>query len=1189
MIKKHGGVFGRNPTYHDVTVENDLTVNGSLIINGETINALDYQGTWDASTNTPTLASGTGSTGEVYVVGTAGTTTLDGISNWGAGDMLIYSGSQWERIEGSADGNFVNVSSSGNATFTGSITVTGTANLNGTNNVNSDLDFADNVKANFGADSDLQIYHNSTNNNSYIVESRVGGDLRLLGSNLGLYSTGGEPYVKSTENGAVELYYDGGTYTTPKLSTTSTGIDVTGTVTADGLTVDGSTTTQINGSNYTYSGTNYEVHTLIGTSGGGVRLGQDSVTHASLIGTTGSNNLDFVTYDGAWGKRATIQNNGDISFYEDTGTTPKFFWDASAERLGIGTINPQAKLNINTAAEASVPALGSDTSFLMVGNDGSGTTNYGTMFGTLNSGNGYIQQQRFDGTATAYNLALQPNGGYVGIGTTSPDYSLHVKAASGSFTAINIEAPSDTGISHLFFSDSANAIGRISYDHTGNYMLAWVNGAERMRIDSSGNLLVGTTNAAQYDLTSGGDAGLCYRANASLDVARQDSTPILVNRLGSDGHIIQFRKDGTAVGSIQTRSGTVSTIILDPRSTGAGGCGITATTDPDQRAIFATNSSGSLTNGSVNLGSSGATFKDLYLSGGTFSSYDASSHSDITSLITVSTFGGLIEPPYNGHLVLGLRENDADDSFSIISGGGNWSTDSTYDTVVAAFKADGRVGIGTSTPDSTLQVRANNTTAYSSSNIPINGNAVVKIQNLDQTTANTYTGIAFEAYGASSNTAKATIGAYHAGGSTETGLVFGTRGASFGNVIERMRIDSSGRVGIGTSSPSEKLEVAGAIEAGDQTSGTSGQIVIRSRESAAYTRTSIGTLRSSGDAYFGRAVEPSTTVADGFNGGFTGTNGGGAWIIGSDGSTRFKAFPSGAMTKGSAISMLERMRIHSTGSVTIGSTDTAPHVNSAGTSDDTGFAWHANGYISAARYNATPAFLNRTSSDGHILDLRKDGSTVGHIGSNSGIRIFIGSDQTNLTFNDSGAGDYIFPSSSNGTGRDNVIDLGTSSARFDDIYATNGTIQTSDRNEKQDIEELSEAEQRVAVAAKGLLRKFRWIDSVSEKGDDARIHFGIIAQDLQDAFAAEGLDAGRYAMFISSTWWETQTEVPAVEAVDAVLDDEGNVIEEAVEAKEAYTRTDTYDTAEEAPEGATERTRLGVRYPELLAFIIAAI
>jgi hypothetical protein len=129
--------------------------------------------------------------------------------------------------------------------------------------------------------------------------------------------------------------------------------------------------------------------------------------------------------------------------------------------------------------------------------------------------------------------------------------------------------------------------------------------------------------------------------------------------------------------------------------------------------------------------------------------------------------------------------------------------------------------------------------------------------------------------------------------------------------------------------------------------------------------------------------------------------------------------------------------------------------------------------------------------------------------------------------------------------RDNAIDLGGLNSRFDDIYATNGTIQTSDRNEKQDIEALSEAEQRVAVACKGLLRKFRWKDAVAERGDDARIHFGIIAQDLQAAFEAEGLDAGRYAMFISSTWTDKET--------------------------------------------GEERSRMGVRYPQLLAFIIAAI
>jgi hypothetical protein len=130
-----------------------------------------------------------------------------------------------------------------------------------------------------------------------------------------------------------------------------------------------------------------------------------------------------------------------------------------------------------------------------------------------------------------------------------------------------------------------------------------------------------------------------------------------------------------------------------------------------------------------------------------------------------------------------------------------------------------------------------------------------------------------------------------------------------------------------------------------------------------------------------------------------------------------------------------------------------------------------------------------------------------------------------------------------------------------------------------------------------LLKKYRWKSAVAEKGDDARIHFGIIAQDLKAAFEAEGLDAGRYAMFIKGEWWEHEVEVPAVEAQEAVYetqtDEEGNevqvLVSEAVEGKDAYTRTDTYDTEAEAPEGAVRKERMGIRYNELLAFMVAAI
>jgi hypothetical protein len=64
--------------------------------------ALNYQGAWNASTNTPTLASGTGTKGVYYTVGTAGTTTLDGIAQWNLGDHAAFNGTNWEKLDGLA-------------------------------------------------------------------------------------------------------------------------------------------------------------------------------------------------------------------------------------------------------------------------------------------------------------------------------------------------------------------------------------------------------------------------------------------------------------------------------------------------------------------------------------------------------------------------------------------------------------------------------------------------------------------------------------------------------------------------------------------------------------------------------------------------------------------------------------------------------------------------------------------------------------------------------------------------------------------------------------------------------------------------------------------------------------------------------------------------------------------------------
>lgn len=224
------------------------------------------------------------------------------------------------------------------------------------------------------------------------------------------------------------------------------------------------------------------------------------------------------------------------------------------------------------------------------------------------------------------------------------------------------------------------------------------------------------------------------------------------------------------------------------------------------------------------------------------------------------------------------------------------------------------------------------------------------------------------------------------------------------------------------------------------------------------------------------------------------------------------------------------------------------------------------GYIATARA-ATVAYLNRITTDGSIVEFRKSGTTVGSIASTSDdLHIYSStSGHSGLRF----ASGYVGPTNNTGTSTDNAFDLGVGAYRWDDIYATNGTIQTSDANEKQQIASLSDAEMTAAKAISALFKTFKWNDSVAEKGDAARTHTGVIAQDVQQAMTAAGLDAGNYAFFISSTWWEADEDY---------TDDDGN----------AQTRTVTYDTQAEAPEGATERTRLGIRYPELLAFIGAA-
>ena len=431
----------------------------------------------------------------------------------------------------------------------------------------------DNVKATYGAGGDLEIYHDGSHSR---IADRGTGDLRIYGDSLQLNSwTSGENYLTGETDGAVTAYHNGAA----KLATTSTGIDVTGVVTADGLTLGDNEKAKFGTGDdleIYHDGSN-SVITDVGVGNleiraANIRIKNPSQTKSYLNGNDGGAITIF--HDGAQ-KLATTATGIDV-----TGTV-------TADGL---TVDGASSIN-NHLTLGNAYSLGwGDFNERISGNNA----------GYLNFFTNALERMRID------------SSGNVGIGTSTPS----TYGVDGAEDLVIGQADGNHGITisswnasngTLAFTDTTNAtVGRgyLDYDHAVNAMTVGTNGTERMRIDASGNVLVGKTSA-----DFGATAGVEFRGDGRVATGRAGESLIL-NRITSDGDIALFRKDGTTVGSIGSRWGNGIYI-----NSGGAGDGVLQNNGAES---YGWNASYLYprADAAKDLGLPALRFKDAYLSGG---------------------------------------------------------------------------------------------------------------------------------------------------------------------------------------------------------------------------------------------------------------------------------------------------------------------------------------------------------------------------------------------------------------------------------------------------------------------------------------------------------------------------------------------------------------------------------------------
>lgn len=129
-------------------------------------------------------------------------------------------------------------------------------------------------------------------------------------------------------------------------------------------------------------------------------------------------------------------------------------------------------------------------------------------------------------------------------------------------------------------------------------------------------------------------------------------------------------------------------------------------------------------------------------------------------------------------------------------------------------------------------------------------------------------------------------------------------------------------------------------------------------------------------------------------------------------------------------------------------------------------------------------------------------------------------------------------------GIDNSMTLGNGSFRFSEVFAANGTINTSDEREKTEVQSITD--EILDAWSDVNFVQFKWIDALEKKGDESRIHFGVIAQQVKEAFEKKGIDPFKLGILCFDQWEES-----TITHLEFETDEDGNPIPEYIEAKDS--------------------------------------